>query len=226
MTKPLRKAVDSIVKCLPVSKKILEIGSWQERNQHEIADLRPLFPEAVYIGTDMRPGPGVDKVANANNLPFADRSFDLVFCLETLEHADKPWLVAGEIERVLKPSGIAIVSSQQNFPIHNYPSDYFRYTPYGLAVLFKKFQSTVLFSISPPFDGEVATNPQAVVLVGSRKNDPKLMTQIRHQLKRDTGQISVHKPYRHRLQEAFRILRRAFDELFFRQEIYFFRTDK
>lgn len=215
--------MDSIVSCLPTPKKILEIGSWQERNQYEIADLRPLFPNSEFVGTDMRSGPGVDRVANANRLPFASGSFDLVFCLETFEHADKPWLVAKEIERVLKPKGIAIVSSQQNFPIHNYPSDYFRYTPYGLAVLFEKIKAPLLFSISPPFDDEVKTNPQAVILVGSKTPNNKLLQQIRRQLKKDLATISVHKPYRHRLRDGLKILNRAVNELMFRQDVHFFK---
>src|SRR5688572_24735644 len=135
MTKPLRAIVEIIVESLALRGKVLEIGSRQEKNQKGMANLRILFKGSNYLGVDMRKGPGVDKVINGNRLPFSDNSFDVVICLETLEHADKPWLVVSEIERVLKPTGTAIVSSQQNFPIHLHPSDYFRYTPYGMAVL-------------------------------------------------------------------------------------------
>jgi len=37
----------------------------------------------------MRSGPGVDRVVNAEKLPFKDNSIDVVLCLETLEHAEK-----------------------------------------------------------------------------------------------------------------------------------------
>jgi len=222
MTKPLRVAIEIIIECLPKSGKVLEIGSRQAENQNEMADLRDLFDPKKFTGLDMQDGPGVDMVAIANKLPFADKLFDLVICLETLEHADKPWLVCAEIERVLKSNGVAIVSSQQNFPIHMHPSDYFRYTPLGLKVLFPKFKSKLAVAISPPFDDEVKLNPQHIILVGTKKQNPKFMTKIKRELKTNISKISVHKPYQHRLEEMLRLIKRAVSELFFRQEIEFF----
>jgi len=81
----------------------------------------------------------------------------------------KPWLISEEIERVTKNSGVMIVSSQQNFPIHMHPSDYFRFTPYGLKSLFKKLKSSLLIGISPAFDNEARLNPQTVIMVGWKR---------------------------------------------------------
>src|SRR5436190_17788367 len=121
MTKPLRKAIEVLSSNLQDFTNIMELGALQVENQNKIADLRPLFPRAKYTGVDMRAGAGVDVVANGEELPFKDNSFDLIFCLETLEHAKRPWLVATELKRILKKEGILIVSSQQNFPIHLHP---------------------------------------------------------------------------------------------------------
>ncbi|HEX9008235.1 MAG TPA: class I SAM-dependent methyltransferase [Patescibacteria group bacterium] len=222
MTKPLRAAIEIISDCLNSPKKILEVGSRQAVNQNDLADLRNLFPESKYIGLDMQPGPGVDLVASAENLPFPDKSFDVVFCLETLEHANKPWLICAEIERVLKPTGFAVISSQQNFPIHMHPSDYFRYTPMGLKALFPKLEHQLAFSISPPFDDEVKLNPQQVILVATKKDDQKILPKVKRSLRKNIGKISVHKPYRHRLQDGIKLLKRAISEAVFRQEIEFF----
>lgn len=222
MTKPLRVAIEVIVSCLDKPKKVLEVGSRQAVNQNELADLRNLFNSGKFIGIDMQAGPGVDLVASAENIPFPDKTFDIVFCLETLEHADKPWLICAEIERVLKPNGVAIVSSQQNFPIHMHPSDYFRYTPLGLKALFPKLSNKLAFAISPPFDDEVKLNPQQVILVGTNNKNPKFLTKIKKALKSNVKNISVHKPYRHRLQDMVRIMKRALNEAVFRQEIEFF----
>src|SRR3989338_7543049 len=101
MTKPLRAAVEITVESLQLKGRILELGSRQEKNQHQIANLLPLFHKSEYLGIDMRPGPGVDKVVDGGKLPFGDESFDVVICLETLEHANRPLEIAQEIERVL-----------------------------------------------------------------------------------------------------------------------------
>ncbi len=113
MTKQLRKAIEILGQNL-TPMTVLEIGSRQAKNQKKLANFRSLFPAAKYLGTDMIDGSGVDQVADAENLPFSDASFDLVLCLETFEHARKPWLVAAEIERVVSDKGIIIVSSQQS----------------------------------------------------------------------------------------------------------------
>ncbi len=222
MTKPLRAAIEIICEGIENPKQILEIGSRQAINQNDLADVRNIFHTGRFVGLDMQKGPGVDVVASANKLPFPDESFDLVLCLETLEHADKPWLVCAEIERVLKPKGVAIVSSQQNFPIHKHPSDYFRYTPYGMSILFPKFLGKLIIAISPPFDDEVKLNPQHVILVGMKRKNELLLKRIKNLVKKNVKIISVHKPYQHRLQDFFKIIKRAFSEFTFRQEIEFF----
>ena len=221
MTKPLRVTVEIIVNFLPKSGKVLEIGSRQEKNQKNVANLRRLFPQGEYLGVDMRSGPGVDRVVNAEKLPFKDNSIDVVLCLETLEHAEKPWLISEEIERVTKNSGVMIVSSQQNFPIHMHPSDYFRFTPYGLKSLFKKLKSSLLIGISPAFDNEARLNPQTVIMVGwKRKND--LGRKIKKELLKKEDQISGHKPYRHRVQDGWKWIKKGIWEANFKQKIEFF----
>lgn len=221
MTKPLRMIVEIVVGLLPETGKVLEIGSRQEKNQKDVANLRKLFPQSEYVGVDMRSGPGVDKVANAEKLPFGDGSFDVVLCLETLEHAEKPWLIAKEIERVVKNSGVMIVSSQQNFPIHMHPSDYFRFTPYGLRSLFKKLKNSLLLGVSPAFDNEAKLNPQMVLMIGwKRKND--LGRKIKRELLKKEEIVSGHKPYRHRVSDGWKWIRRGIWETKFRQKIEFF----
>lgn len=48
-------------------------------------------------------------VADAHKLPFKDEEFDVVVCLETLEHVENPQQVLSEIKRVLKKSGYLVV---------------------------------------------------------------------------------------------------------------------
>lgn len=46
--------------------------------------------------------------ANATKLPFPDASFDVVTCMDFLEHVDIPEVVVAEISRVLKKDGLFI----------------------------------------------------------------------------------------------------------------------
>jgi ubiquinone/menaquinone biosynthesis C-methylase UbiE len=64
-----------------------------------------LYPEIFRLdGVDVHQG-NLDA-----ELPFADRSFDYVTCLEGLEHIENPQQAIREFARVLKPSGQLIVS--------------------------------------------------------------------------------------------------------------------
>ncbi|MGN6674745.1 MAG: class I SAM-dependent methyltransferase [Thermomicrobiales bacterium] len=53
--------------------------------------------------------------ATGEGLPFSDRSFDLVICLDVLEHAESLELTLAEIARVLAPGGQAIVTATNRF---------------------------------------------------------------------------------------------------------------
>lgn len=49
------------------------------------------------------------KVADAHELPFKNKEFDAVFCLEALEHVEDSKKVISEMYRVLKNGGYALV---------------------------------------------------------------------------------------------------------------------
>jgi SAM-dependent methyltransferase len=56
-----------------------------------------------------------------------------------VEHVEHPHKAVEEIHRLLKPGGILVMSSVMDFPIHNYPHDYWRFTPEGFKSLLKPF---------------------------------------------------------------------------------------
>lgn len=89
-----------------------------------------------YIGIDMQAGPGVDYVCSTWNTPFADSSFDTVVSTEMLEHDAHPELTFKEANRLLKPGGNLLLTCRgPGFPLHEYPSDYWRFTPDDLTRL-------------------------------------------------------------------------------------------
>ncbi|MFH0753395.1 MAG: class I SAM-dependent methyltransferase [Candidatus Omnitrophota bacterium] len=52
--------------------------------------------------------------------PFADDSFDVVLCLETLEHLENPYHCISQIKRVLKKGGTFIASIPNPKSLHGY----------------------------------------------------------------------------------------------------------
>ena len=93
-----------------------------------------------YRGIDAEAGPGADEVGTAESLPYADASFDVVLCTQVLEHLYDPSAAVAEIHRVLRPDGVAFVSTHGVFLFHPDPPgsdrDYWRWTHAGLSRLF------------------------------------------------------------------------------------------
>src|SRR5581483_6940404 len=121
-----------------------EIGSYQVAGQEEIADLRGFFPNKPYVGVDVRPGPGVDQVADVEALPQADRSVGTVIAMNTFEHVPRFWRGFQEVYRVLRPDGALVVSCPFYFHIHDYPSDYWRFSPEALDLLLQDYPSRLI----------------------------------------------------------------------------------
>ena len=141
MRPAVREFVRIVAATLPVYEPVYEFGSFRVEGQEELADLRPLFPGKSYIGCDMRAGPGVDRLLNLHNIDLPHHSAGTVLCLDTLEHVEYCHQAMSEIHRILVPGGICVISSVMAFPIHEYPYDYWRFTPSGFESLLRSFES-------------------------------------------------------------------------------------
>ena len=147
---------------------IYEFGSLQVPGQEGIADLRKYFQGKEFVGCDMREGPGVDKVLNLHAIDLPSESVGTVVSLDTLEHVEYPNKAMDEVYRILKPGGMAIISSVMNFHIHDYPHDYWRFTPEAFRSLLKPFSSS--------FVGSAGRKefPHTVVGIGFKDFEPNL----------------------------------------------------
>jgi SAM-dependent methyltransferase len=138
MRKLIYEFVGLCKETLPFSEPIYEFGSFQAPGQ-EGMDLRHLFSGQKYVGCDMREGPGVNRILNLHHLDLPPATVGTALVLDTLEHVEFPHQALKEVERVLQPNGMAILSSHMNFPIHDYPNDYWRFTPEAFKSLLKPF---------------------------------------------------------------------------------------
>lgn len=84
------------------------------------------------------------------NEQIPDCAFDFVVCTEVLEHTIQPFDAVDEIWRILKPSGILLVSTPLNFRIHGPLPDCWRFTEYGLRALLRRFKILALDSVETP----------------------------------------------------------------------------
>lgn len=161
MRDSIRSFIEICVETLPIEGSIYEFGAMQVEGNTAIADLRPLFSNSEFYGCDMRKGPGVDLVLDLHQIDLPQSVAGSVIALDTLEHVERPWEAMSEIYRILKPGGIAILTSVMRFPIHGYPNDYWRFTPEGLRSLFKVFDNNFIGSC-----GGTKNFPQTVVGIG------------------------------------------------------------
>lgn len=114
---------------------VLEIGSRMHVPHAWWVNNRDLA-RGKWTGMDMQPGHNVDVVASMDSMPadWAGR-FSGVLCSEVLEHVSRPWVSLPMVHDVLRPGGWIVITTLFSFPVHAFPSDFYRYTREGLHLL-------------------------------------------------------------------------------------------
>jgi SAM-dependent methyltransferase len=141
----VRTFVEDCAGFLDIAEPVVEIGARPADGQEDTAYLRNFFPGKRYIGCDIQEGPNVDQIEDIHHLSFADETVGTVVCVEVLEHVFDPIRAVEEIHRVLKPGGVAILTSVMFMPIHAHPWDFWRFTPEGFAKLLDGFETSMAF---------------------------------------------------------------------------------
>lgn len=108
---------------------------------------KPFLPDGVIYETlDIDPNSGATHIADlcncASTIGYA--RYDFVVCTEVLEHTRQPFDAVNSIHSILKPGGLAFVSTPFNFRIHGPLPDCWRFTEHGLRELFKSFDILAL----------------------------------------------------------------------------------
>lgn len=128
---PRGRALLGLAQSMP-ARRILEAGCG---TAHWLAALRPVT--AQLVGLDYSAGmlrqarqnrAGLQLVqASADRLPFAARTFDLVYCVDAIHHFPEPQRFINQAMQVLRPGGaLAILSNDPHDPRNSwYAYDYF-----------------------------------------------------------------------------------------------------
>lgn len=116
----------------------------------------PLFPNCKIKTFDADPRWNPDIVGDITKSDFRDESWDVIVCVQVLEHVPNLWDVPGEMARILRQGGYAIVDSPWMYPYHAEPpsfGDYWRLSKDGIRKLFEE-----LFEIVEIYEGEQNTS--------------------------------------------------------------------
>lgn len=112
-----------------------------------------------HIGVDLAPSghktSTVDVIGSAYDTNLQELSCDVVLCTEVLEHLEEPLTAVKEMNRILKPKGIVILTAPFFWHIHEAPKDFYRYSEYGLRYLFEQGGFEILEI--RPLTGYIAT---------------------------------------------------------------------
>jgi len=119
-------------------KSFLELGFIQQEN---LLDLKKICmeQEAFFYRTNIEDSKNIDFVWDLHKpLPqdYPIKNFDYVICSSVMEHVEKPWIAAENIEKIIKPNGKLLWTTPWVWKMHGYPNDYWRYTPNAVKQLF------------------------------------------------------------------------------------------
>jgi SAM-dependent methyltransferase len=125
---------------LPQSPKVvLDFGGGEGPYKGYLATADDLYIvlEADYNSYSVQKNLGRHQyvIGDGHSSLFLDNSFDVISMFEVLEHVRNPFQIFANCARWLKPGGVLALSVPQYWHVHGWPSDYFRYTVYGLGEL-------------------------------------------------------------------------------------------
>ena len=103
-----------------------------------------------YLAMDLT-GVDLDIVGDAHDpQAVAEASLDSVVLFNVLEHCERPWIVADNIYRWLKPGGQVFCMVPNAQRMHRVPKDYWRIFPDALDSLFARFPRRKLYVYGNP----------------------------------------------------------------------------
>lgn len=108
---------------------VLDIGSGNfARYQH-------LFKFKTYTRMDIAAGPEINVVGKIESIPLKENSFDSIVCTQVIGDVFDLKSAFDEMYRVLRPGGVLLLTESLFDPLHDEPSDFWRFTSHSLNQL-------------------------------------------------------------------------------------------
>jgi SAM-dependent methyltransferase len=97
-------------------------------------------PTIELVETDLSLGPRTQVICDANDLPFADETFDGAVAQAILDDVPDPARCVDELHRVLNKTGVVYAETPFLYPVHDAAYDFVRFTHLGHRWLFRRFE--------------------------------------------------------------------------------------
>lgn len=135
-----RDRFDAFARALGADARVLEVGTKRaaEKRSTQSHWKFPNVPRENYVMADISLGTDVDVIADLHALPedWTGR-FNAFVAIAVFEHLERPWIAAKEVERILAPGGACFIATHQTYPLHGFPSDFFRFSKEALSLVFE-----------------------------------------------------------------------------------------
>jgi SAM-dependent methyltransferase len=140
---PVRKPLLDWLRTRYVRGRVLDVGCGD----------RPydaLFTGAdELVGFDVPSNEYADLHGSIEGIPVDDASFDVVLCLQVLEHVPDPAAALRELRRAVRPGGRVLLTTHGVYPFHPNPDDLWRWTHQGLERLFRTNAEWASVTVTP-----------------------------------------------------------------------------
>jgi SAM-dependent methyltransferase len=123
-----------------VGARVLEIGSGRRDLGEDAYTLRGAFPDAgEFVQSDSNPDFG-HMVLDITTMTL-DQEFDVVLCMNVLEHVYDIERAVENLRKALRPGGRLVVATPFLYPYHDEPIDFWRFTEHSMRTLLRDFST-------------------------------------------------------------------------------------
>lgn len=138
-TNPTNQNAEEHTRTIQSNALVLDLGAGNPRESEHYPSV--VFHEFVHYAY-------TDVVNLFDRLPYREGVFDAVISKAAFEHLVRPWEMANEVYRVLKPGGLLQVDTAFMYPLHGDPYHFFNMTLDGAKEIFKRFKP-IRFGVKP-----------------------------------------------------------------------------